>query len=112
MEQNLAVAIMFIVLVSAITTCICAFLSYKLKKQMIRLGITDPLAIQELKKSEYLIKSDPLKWGLVLFFGGIGLIILNYTPYQINSLLPYGIEMVFISIGFISYFFISQKTIK
>jgi hypothetical protein len=57
-----------------------------------------------------------LKWGLVAFMAGLGLIIVEILRsgsssaedfYQ--SMLPYGIELVFISLGFLVYFFIVNR---
>jgi len=47
-----------------------------------------------------------LKWGLILLFAGIGLILLEYIPYEYNSPLPYGIEGTFIALGFLVYYFV------
>ena len=62
-------------------------------------------------------KYPSLKWGLVAFFAGIGFIIINsmspslynqdnYRNFTENSVLPFGIELVCISLGFIVYFLI------
>ena len=56
-----------------------------------------------------------LKWGLVALMAGLGLIIIEFLRngqevhdfYQ--SMLPYGIELVFISLGFLIYFFIVNR---
>ena len=60
-------------------------------------------------------KYPSLKWGLVAFMAGLGLIIIEFLRngqeaqefYQ--SMLPYGIELVFISLGFLIYFFIVNR---
>ena len=53
---------------------------------------------------------EALKWGLLLFFGGIGLIVLSFVPYDMaDSPLPYGIEAVFLSAGFLLYYGISSR---
>ncbi|HMI04654.1 MAG TPA: DUF6249 domain-containing protein [Pedobacter sp.] len=109
MEQNLAVALMFIVSVIALTIIIIALLNHRLKSRMVRLGVMEESAIKELNRINYVFKLDPLKWGLILLFGGLGLILLNYIPYPTDSLLPYGVEAVFLSFGFISYFYLSRK---
>jgi len=63
-------------------------------------------------------KYPSLKWGLVAFMAGLGLIIIEFIRagqeaqefYQ--SMLPYGIELVFISLGFLVYFFIVNRRVK
>jgi len=112
MEQNLAVALMFITSVIALAIIIIALLNHRLKSRMVRLGVADESVIKELNRINYAFKLDPLKWGLILLFAGLGLILLNYIPYQADSLLPYGVEAVFVSFGLISYFYLSQKISK
>jgi cobalamin synthase len=109
MEQNLAVALMFIASIIALTIIIIALLNHRLKSRMVRLGVMEESAIKELNRINYAFKLDPLKWGLILLFAGLGLILLTFIPYRADSLLPYGVEAVFISFGFISYFYLSQK---
>lgn len=54
-----------------------------------------------------------LKWALLVFFGGLGLIVLQYFRYELNDPLPYGIEAIFISAGlFVYYLLLSRKTIN
>lgn len=60
-----------------------------------------------------------LKWGLVAFTGGLGLIIIEMirttSPLGVDyyeSALPYGIELVFISLGFLVYFFLVTRLKK
>ncbi|MES2515901.1 MAG: DUF6249 domain-containing protein [Bacteroidota bacterium] len=112
MEQNLAVALMFIASVIALTIIIIALLNHRLKSRMVRLGVVDESVIKELNRINYAFKLDPLKWGLILLFAGLGLILLNYIPYRADSLLPYGVEAVCLSFGFLSFFFLSQKAKK
>lgn len=112
MEQNLAVALMFIALVIALTIIIIALLNHRLKSRMVRLGVMEESAIKELNRINYAFQLDPLKWGLILLFAGLGLIALHFISYQADSLLPYGVEVVFVSFGLLSYFYLSQKANK
>lgn len=99
------------------------FTDYWLKKAIIRSGKfenTDFLTQKvssETGENKEVNRYPTLKWGLVAFFGGLGLIIIDqsgpgiydrgaYHHYSQNSLLPFGIEMVCISLGFLIYFFI------
>ena len=109
MDQNLAVALMFTASVIAVTIIIIALLNHRLKSRMVKLGVMEESAIKELSKMNYAFKLDPLKWGLLLLFAGLGLILLYYIPYRPDSLLPYGVEAVFLSFGFISYYYLSKK---
>jgi len=100
-----AVVIVFIIIAVVIT----AWYNYRLKKRIIESGPIDNDAINFLKK---LIDSgaEQLKWGCVLFMSGLGLVVTHYLSYEEDSVLPYGIEIMFIAAGFlIYYFFITLK---
>jgi len=112
MEQNFAVAIMFTVIIIAITTLVIALLNYKIKTKMIKSGLVDESAAKAFSNSFTNFHIDTLKWGIILFSGSIGLILLHFIPYNSESTLPYGIEMAFLSAGFIFYYYISKKEIK
>ena len=89
---------------------------YLLKRRIIKSGHIEKAQILEPIKveSEEVNKYPSLKWGLVAFLAGIGLIIVeilrwNYPDY-INyygskSVMAFGVELVFISMGFLIYFF-------
>ena len=77
-------------------------------------NFTDFLLNPEIQEAN---KYPSLKWGLVAFFAGIGFIIINsmapslyneenYRNFNERSMLPFGIELVSISFGFIIYFLI------
>jgi len=99
------------------------FTDFLLKRKIIKAGhfenagILDqkvPSANPEIQEAN---KYPSLKWGLVAFFAGIGFIIINsmapslyneenYRNFNERSMLPFGIELVSISFGFIIYFLI------
>lgn len=56
--------------------------------------------------------SEMLKWGIILLFGGTGLIVLEFIPYNENSPLPYGVMTIFVSLGFLSYYFLIRNRKK
>ena len=109
MEQNLAVALMFVTIVVAFTILIIAIMNHRIKSRLIRSGLADENAIKALNKLHFDFNVDTLKWGIMLLFGGLGLIILYYIPYKPESTLPYGIEITFIATGLLAYFFISRE---
>lgn len=58
-------------------------------------------------------KYPSLKWGLVAFMAGAGFVLIDILKIQTvlrmddyNSMLPVGVELMFISAGFLLYFFI------
>ena len=99
------------------------FTDFLLKRKVIKAGHFENAGILDQKvasittENQEANKYPSLKWGLVAFFAGIGFIIINqmgpslynednYRHFMENSMLPFGIELVSISFGFIVYFLI------
>jgi hypothetical protein len=98
------------------------FTDFLLKRKIIKAGHFENAGILEQKVTSTIIENQEvnkypsLKWGLVAFFAGIGFIIIDqmspsYNDWESNhnfmrSVLPFGIELVSISLGFIIYFLI------
>ena len=97
------------------------FTDFLLKRKIIKAGhfenagILDQKVASAVSENQEANKYPSLKWGLVAFFAGIGFIIINqlspslynednYRNFMNNSMLPFGIELVSISMGFIIYF--------
>ena len=100
----LVVAVVFI----TIAVVIISWYNYRLKKRIIDSGPIDKDAIGFLKKLTD-NGSEQLKWGCVLFMAGLGLVITHYLSYDEESALPYGIEIMFIAAGFLTYYFITNR---
>lgn len=83
--------------------------SYFLRKRMIEKGYvnSDAQAIFKLHTDEN--KYSSLKWGLIILFGGLALIIMEFIPVERESPLPYGLFAFFISVGFLLYFYLANK---
>jgi hypothetical protein len=81
---------------------------YYLRKRMVDKGYVDDESVALLTTGE---KKDnrmaTLKWGLVVFFGGLSLVVLEYINYDYDSPLPYGLFILSISFGLLLHFFIS-----
>ena len=78
-------------------------------EQYERVGILDNPKPVNQEANKY----PSLKWGLVALMSGLGLILVEWLRYidpeLINyreSVLPFGILLVFVSLGFLIYFFI------
>ncbi len=88
-----------------------------LKRKIIKAGHIDKAGILEPpKQSEEVNKYPSLKWGLVALMAGIGFIVIDLlrssNPELItfrNAVLPIGIILVFVSLGFLIYFFIMNR---
>jgi len=89
---------------------------YILKKRMIDKGYvnedTQAIFKQQMQPSMIENKYPSLKWGLIIFFAGLSLILMEYIPYEIESPLPYGLFALFTSLGFLMYYFIVRKDQK
>ena len=101
--------IVVIILILVLGFIINSLFSYLLKKRIIDLGQIEKETLDVLLKPIGL-SSEPLKWGLLLLFGGIGLVVIEFLPYEANhSSLPYGIEAVCLAIGFLTYYLWMRK---
>jgi phosphatidylglycerophosphate synthase len=110
--KSLAPFIVMIALLIIIAVIIIALLNYRLKMRMLETAQIDDRLLASLTKPGN--KYEALKWGLILFFGGCGLIVIEFLPFEAEqSSLPYGVEIVFLSAGFLSYYlFVQNKTQK
>ena len=85
---------------------------YILKKKMIEKGYVNEDTQAIFKKNTDENKYTSLKWGLIILFAGLSLIIMEYLEYETSSPLPYGLFAVFVSIGFLIYYFMVKKELK
>jgi 4-hydroxybenzoate polyprenyltransferase len=91
---------------------IIALYNYRLKKRIIDSGPIDENSLKFLMSLSGL-GSDVLKWGLIFLFGGAGLILIEFLPYPADeSSLPYGIVLISIAMGFLTYYLIMKKQQK
>lgn len=85
---------------------------YILKKKMIEKGYVNEDTQAIFKKNTEGHNYSSLKWGLIILFAGLSLIIMEYLEYETSSPLPYGLFAVFVSIGFLIYYFMVKKELK
>jgi len=105
--QGPHIVAIFLFLVIAYT--INSLFKYLLRKRIIDSGQMDKGALELLLKP-IIPSSDPLKWGLLFLFGGLGLVILEFLPYEANnSSLPYGVEAVCLASGFLLYYLLMRR---
>jgi hypothetical protein len=82
---------------------------YMLKKKMVDKGYVNEDTQAIFKQHTTDNKYSSLKWGLIVLFGGLALIIMEYIPVRPDSPMPYGLLAVFISVGFLLYYFVAKK---
>lgn len=85
---------------------------YILKKKMIEKGYVNEDTQALFKQHTSDNKFAALKWGLIIFFGGLALVLMEYIPVGPESPLPYGLFAVFVSLGFLIYYFLLKKESK
>lgn len=85
--------------------------SFILKGKILKVGKLDlaPEQIKALYKNVAMTAESPLKWGLILFCGGLGLVLIDFLDADPQSTLPWGIEIVFVSMGFLIYYALTKN---
>ena len=82
---------------------------YILKKKMIEKGYVNEDTQAIFKKNTDENRFASLKWGLIILTAGLSLILMEFIDYETDSPLPYGLFAVFVSAGFLIYYFIVKK---
>ncbi len=82
---------------------------YILKKKMIDKGFVNDDTQAIFKQHTADGKFSSLKWGLIIFFAGLSLVLMEFIPTSPDSPLPYGLFAVSVSLGFLIYYFILRK---
>lgn len=108
MDQHIFVFITFITFVAIIAIVIVSWYNYRLKKRIIDSGPIDEGALNFLRKLTD-AGSEQLKWGCILFAGGLGLLINQFLPYDGDAPALWGIEIMFVAAGFLTYYFIINR---
>ena len=85
---------------------------YILKKKMIEKGYVNEDTQAIFKKNTDENRFSSLKWGLIILFAGLSLVIMDFIDYDSRSPLPYGLFAVFVSLGFLIYYFIVKKELN
>lgn len=69
-------------------------------------------AILETKGSKER-EQNVLKWTLLGIFGGLGLVVQEFLPFNMDeSILPYGVVIIFLSIGLLLYYLLINHFLK
>jgi hypothetical protein len=109
MKQILPFILMIGVLL-IISNLISNLLNFSLKKRVLDSEVLNEHAVKVVQSlSDSRISS--LKWAILLFCGGLGLVVLEFLSYKVeNSLLPYGVEAMFLSAGYWIFYLLSKKS--
>jgi hypothetical protein len=83
---------------------------YILKKKMIDKGFVNDTTQAIFKdQNENDGRYSSLKWGLIVLSAGLALVVLEFIETEPYSPLPYGLFAVFVSGGFLTYYFMVQS---
>lgn len=86
--------------------------NYRLRKRMIDAGLVDEKHMELLKESSKESYYSSLKWGLIFFFSGVALILVNSLDLYYDSTAAYGIVISSASVGFLVYFAFMRREMK
>lgn len=86
--------------------------NYRLRKRMIDAGLVDEKHMELLKEGAKESYYSSLKWGLIFFFSGVALILVNSLDLYYDSMAAYGIVISSASVGFLVYFAFMRREIK
>src|SRR5258708_31372118 len=113
MDNNLREAFMPLTIFGGLGGAVYFFVKvmtdYILKKKMIDKGYVNEDTQAIFKQHTADNKYSSLKWGLIVFFGGLALIIMEYIPVRPESPMPYGLFAVFVSVVFLLYYYVAKK---
>ena len=113
--EHLSEILITVVVFSGIYYILSLISEHLLKRKLIKAEQYERVGILDNPKpaTEEVNKYPSLKWGLVALMAGLGLILVEWLRYYDadlvdyrNSVLPFGILLVFVSLGFLIYFFI------
>ncbi|MEZ5105030.1 MAG: DUF6249 domain-containing protein [Draconibacterium sp.] len=113
--EHLSEIVITVVVFAGIYYILSLLADFLLKRKLIKAQQYERVGILDTPKptTEEVNKYPSLKWGLVAFMAGLGLIVIEWLRYYDadlidyrNSVLPFGILLVFVSLGFLIYFFI------
>jgi hypothetical protein len=116
MDQGLRDVLMPVAILGSIGGSIIVFTriisDYILKKKMIEKGYVNEDTQAIFKRNTDENRFTSLKWGLIILFAGLSLILMDFIDYDSRSPLPYGLFAVFVSLGFLIYYFIVKKELN
>lgn len=106
--QELFAHLMITAVVAIIGKVSIEFLNFLLRRRVIKSGFMTEEYLNILRRKTG--KLSIMKWGIILFFTGCGLVVLGFLPYSAEtSPIPWGVEIIFIALGFLVYYMFIRK---
>jgi len=116
--EALGTAVIVATVFYGIWSLIKVFTDYLLKRKIVKAGHVDKAAILDpVSTSAGTNRYPSLKWGMVALLAGFGFVLIqilyNQGAIEVDDrteiMLPFGIELIAISLGFLIYFFIVNE---
>ncbi len=111
MSDGIQGAIILGVLLWGIANIIKTFTDYRLRRKLIEMGQVDE-KVSHILASRQDTYYNALKWGMIILFGGLGLIVLEFVEYDADSPFPFGVEAVFVAAGFLLYYYMVRRDVS
>lgn len=112
MLYKIAPFIMIITTTWMTVVTIVQLLKYRLKRKMIEAELTDAALVRTFLQDSadhHEKQYKLLKWIFLSAFGGTGLVVQEFLPYnREDSLLPYGVIIIFLSLGLALNYVLNQ----
>ncbi|MEP0984257.1 DUF6249 domain-containing protein [Ekhidna sp.] len=105
--ENLIPIVAIISVFGSVILFVSILTNYSLKRKLIDKDMVNPETASLFKKDNN--RQGALKWGILILFGGLGLIIIDSMGLDGDDAMPYGVEAVCIAIGFLIYYAIMKK---
>ena len=107
MDDGIVAAIILGVCFWGVVVILKSIFDYRIIRKMVDKSHSE-FKLNDLKFPVQQERFQMLKWGVVIMTGGLGLILIYYMDLNSDSPLPYGIESVFIALGFFLYFSVEK----
>ncbi|MDL5514871.1 hypothetical protein QSE00_23880 [Arenibacter sp. M-2] len=115
MLYRIAPYIMITAIAWMFTMILIQLMKYRTRKRMIETNLDDENVVKAIleTKGPKEREQNVLKWTLLGIFGGLGLIIQEFLPYKMDeSILPYGVVIILLSIGLLIYYLLITYFLK
>lgn len=90
-------------------------MKYRIRKRIIETNLDDENVVKAILETTGSKERERnvLKWTLLGIFGGLGLIVQEFLPYSMDeSMLPYGVVIIFLSTGLLLYYLLINHFLK
>lgn len=116
MLYKIAPFVMIIMTTWITSMAVIQLLKYRIKRKIVDARLADQSLIKAILEDTQGHKErqqNLLKWIFLTLFGGMGLIAQEFLPYSMEeSVLPYGVIVIFLSIGLILNYLLNEHLSK